>query len=109
MKRGEIYRIKRPTAQDPKRFRFYVVVSRQKFIETAYETVICAPIYTNRNGLLTEVDVGIEEGLKHDSAVRCDELLSIQKFKLTNFVGSLSKEKINKLNQALKTALEINE
>ncbi len=109
MKRGEIYRIKRPTAQDPKRFRTYLIVSRKEFIETIYETVICAPIYTNFNGLPTEVNVGIDEGLKHDSAIRCDELISIQKSRLTNFIGSLFEQKIQELNQALKTALEIND
>jgi len=57
--------------------------------------------------LPTEVYVGIEEGLKHDSCVRCDELISVQKSKLTNFVGSLSPRKIKELNQALKIALEI--
>lgn len=107
MKRGEIYRIKRPTKQDPKRFRSYVIVSRQALIETAYDTVICAPIYTNRNGLPTEVDIGIDECLKHSSSIRCDELISINKSKLTNFIGSLSPQKIHELNQALKVALEI--
>ena len=107
MKRGEIYRIKKPTKQDPKRFRVYVIVSRQELIETVYETVICAPIYTNQNNLPTEVYVGIDEGLKHDSCIRCDELISVEKSKLTNFVGSLSEQKIRELNLALKIALEI--
>ena len=107
MKRGEIYRVERPTKQDPKRFRAYVIVSRQDFIDTIYETVICAAIYTNQNNLPTEVYVGVDEGLKHDSAIRCDELLSLEKSKLTNFIGTLSKEKIQELNQALKIALEI--
>jgi mRNA interferase MazF len=107
VKRGGIYRIKRPTKQDPKRFRAYVIVSRQALIETVYETVICAPVYTNRNGLPTEVYVGIEEGLKHESCIRCDELISIHKSKLTDFIGSVSPQKIQELNQALKVALEI--
>jgi mRNA interferase MazF len=107
VKRGEIYRIKRPTKQDPKRFRAYVIVSRQALIETGYDTVICAPIYTNQNGLPTEVYVGIDEGLNHESCIRCDELISIDKSKLTNFVGSLSQLKIRELNQALIVALEI--
>ena len=107
MKRCGIYRIKRPTKQDPKRFRAYVIVSRQTLIETGYDTVICAPIYTNRNGLPTEVYIGIDEGLKHESCIRCDELISIDKSKLTDFIGSLSRRKIRELNQALKVALEI--
>ena len=107
MRRGEIYRVRKPTKQDPKRFRIYVIVSRQELIETVYQTVICAPVYTNRNGLPTEVYIGINEGLKHDSTIRCDELISIAKTDLTNFVGSLSPTKIKELNQALKVALEI--
>lgn len=107
MKRGGIYRIKRPTKQDPKRFRAYVIVSRQALIETVYETVICAPIYTNRNGLPTEVYIGIDAGLKHESCIRCDELISIDKSKWTDFIGSLSPQKTQELEQALKVALEI--
>lgn len=107
MKRGELYRIEKPTARDPKGFRVVVIVSRQEFIETRYASVICAPIYTNRNGLPTEVYVGIDEGLKHDSCIRCDELISLQKSKLTNFIGSLSAQNIKELNHALKIALEL--
>ncbi len=109
VKRGELYRVEKPTTRDPKGFRVVVIVSRQEFIETRYASVICAPIYTNRNDLPTEIYVGIEEGLKHDSAIRCDELISIQKYKLTNFIATLSKKKIQELNQALKIALEIDD
>ena len=107
MKRGKLYRIEKPTKQDPKRFRVYAIVSRQQFIETNYSLVICAPVYTNYNNLLTEVSVGINEGLKHESSIRCDELTSLPKAALTNFIGSLSPQKIQELNQALKIALEI--
>lgn len=107
MKRGEFYRVEKPTKQDPKKSRVYVIVSRQQFIETGYSSVICAPVYTIDNNLLTEVSVGIDEGLKHDSSIRCDELTSLPKSKLTNFIGSLSEQKIRELNEALKIALEI--
>ena len=69
--------------------------------------MICAPVYSNCNGLSSEVEVGISEGLKHDSCIRCDELVSLQKPALTNFIGSLSPQKIQELNLALKAALEI--
>lgn len=107
MERGNIYRVKNPSRIEPKKFRTFVVVSRRKFILSSYQTVICAPIYTNRSGLPTKVYVGIDEGLKHDSVIRCDELISVQKSKLTNFIGSLSEQKTKELNQALKIALEI--
>ncbi|MCW5962057.1 MAG: type II toxin-antitoxin system PemK/MazF family toxin [Pyrinomonadaceae bacterium] len=55
----------------------------------------------------TEVEIGIDEGLTHDSCIRCDELFSIHKSVLTNFVGTLSEEKLQELNEALKIALVI--
>lgn len=107
MKRGELYRVEKPSKRDPKGFRAFVVVSRQQFIETRFDSVICAPIYTSCIGLASEVEVGIDEGLKHDSCIRCDELVSIAKSDLTNFIGSLSPANIRELNQALKVALEV--
>jgi mRNA interferase MazF len=45
--------------------------------------------------------VGVEEGLKHTSCIACDELVSLPKNMLTNYVGKLAAEKINELNKAL--------
>ena len=84
------------------------MVSRQVLIGSRFSTVICAPIYSTYDGLSTQVSVGIAEGLKHDSSIHCDELISIPKSSLTNFVGSLSNDKIKALNKALKIALELN-
>ena len=98
MERGELYRVARPTTRDPKKFRVLVVVSRNSLFTTSFSTVICAPIYTNYHGISTQVIVGVEEGLKHESSIYCDELLSIQKSKLTNYIGSLSKQKMRELN-----------
>jgi mRNA-degrading endonuclease toxin of MazEF toxin-antitoxin module len=46
-------------------------------------------VYTRRDGLHTQVDIGIEEGLKHESSIHCDELMSLPKSSLTNFIGYL--------------------
>jgi len=84
------------------------VVSRQILIESRFSTVICAPVYTSYEALSTQVPVGIDEGLKHDSAIHCDELISIPKSMLTHFIGKLSFTKLEFLEQALKAALQIN-
>jgi len=84
------------------------VVSRQILIESRFSTVICAPVYTSYEALSTQVPVGIDEGLKHDSAIHCDELISIPKSMLTHFIGKLSFTKMEFLEQALKAALQIN-
>jgi mRNA interferase MazF len=109
VKRGELYRVSHPSARDPKKFRVFVVVSRQILIESRFSTVICAPIYSSYDGLSTQVPVGVDQGLKHDSSIYCDELVSLPKSILTNFVGSLSSDKLQELNQALCIALEIPE
>jgi mRNA interferase MazF len=109
MKRGELYRVARPSARDPKRSRVFVIISRQVLIESRFSTVTCAPVYSVYEGLSTQVPVGIEEGLKHDSGIHCDELVSLPKSVLTNFVGTLSPRKLEALNTSLRIALEIND
>ena len=107
MRRGELYRVKRRSAHDPKRSRVFVVVSRQALIDSRYSTVICAPVYSSRHGLATQVEVGIAEGLRHDSSVHCDELVSLRKSRLKWFVGSLGAAKMESLQGALAVALGI--
>ena len=109
MNRGELYLVKHPNSRDPKRQRVFVVVSRQAVIESRFATVVCAPIFTTRAGISTQVPVGTEEGLKHESAVHCDELISLPKSVLTHYIGVLSEAKTDELNEALRIALEIEE
>jgi mRNA interferase MazF len=109
MTRGDIYLVKKPGKADPKRQRAFVVVSRQVLIDSAYATVICAPVYTSDTGLASQVTMGAFEGLKHDSAVHCDGLVSIPKSELTNYVGSLGAGKLSELEVALRVALGIEE
>jgi mRNA interferase MazF len=107
MKRGELYRVFLGSKTDTKKQRVYVIVSRQELIDSSYSTLICAPVYTNYEGLSTQVQVGINEGLKHHSAIRCDELISILKTRLTDYVGTLSEEKLLELWMALSIAVGI--
>lgn len=107
MNRGELYRVRHPSSSDPKRSRVFVVVSRQAVIASRFSSVVCAPVYSSRHGLSSQVPVGIDEGLKHDSAIHCDELVSLSKSALTDYVGTLSAQKINELNRALTVALDL--
>lgn len=107
MKRGELYRVKHPSRRDPKRFRAFVVVSRQILIESRFSTVMCAPVYTAYDGLATQVPVGVTEGLAHESSIHCDEVVSLPKVALTEYIGSLSPQKIAALNRALRIALDL--
>ena len=82
-----------------------MIVSRPLLLESSFSTAVCAPVYTRRDGLHTQVDVGVDEGLKHDSSIHCDELMSLPKSSLTNFVGSLSPAKLALPDRALAFAL----
>jgi mRNA interferase MazF len=105
MRRGELYRVYKASSQDPKRYRVFVVVSRQTLLDSRFSTAICAPIYSSFEGLSTQVPVGIEEGLKHDSSIHCDELISIPKAALTHYIAMLPSTKIGALNRALTRAI----
>lgn len=106
MRRGELYRLQNPR-NDPKRFRVFVIVSRQSIIDTRYSTLICAPVFSQGQGLSSQVRVGVEQGLKHESWIHCDGLTSIPKSELRNFVGALSRTKLAELDTALRMALDL--
>jgi mRNA interferase MazF len=108
VRRGDLYRVAHPSRTDPKRFRVFVVVSRQVLCDTAeYSTVICAPVSSSRAGLGTQVPVGEVEGLRHASAIHCDGLVSLPKNALTDYVGSLGPQKLAALHIALKVAFDL--
>jgi mRNA interferase MazF len=106
MKRGEIYRVRR-SGDDPKQYRSFVIVSRQALIESGFSTVVCAPIFSFGQGLASQVPIGPDEGIKHESWIMCDNLASIQKADLTQFVGSLGWSKLAELDEALRITLAL--
>jgi mRNA interferase MazF len=106
VKRGDLYRVAHPS-HDPKKYRVFVVVSRQAVIDSRFSTVICAPVYTVHDGLASQVGIGVEEGLKHESSIHCDELVSLPKSVLTNYIGMLSPRRVEELNYALRVALDL--
>jgi mRNA interferase MazF len=105
MKRGDLYRVNRGSPYDPKKQRVFLIVSRQAVIDNSFSTVICAPVYSRYGGLPTQIETGADEGLKHDSAVYCDELVSLHKSMLTDYIGSLSETQMQLVNAALRIAL----
>src|ERR1700722_13606102 len=119
MRRGEIYRVHQPgspaadrlgndrPANDPKLYRSFVVVSRQVLIDSRFPTVVCAPILTRGHGFSTQVSVGVDDGLKQESWILCDNLVSLRKVQLTRFVGSLASAKIEEVDRALKMVLAL--
>ena len=106
-RRGDIYRVRHPQHGDPKNSRYFAVVSRQELLDSKANRVLCAPVNTLGVGLVTEVSVGMDEGLKHPSVINCDQLTRLEKSMLTDYVGKLSSKKLHELRAALRVALDV--
>jgi mRNA interferase MazF len=84
-----------------------VVVSRQELLDSKANRVLCAPVNTDGAGLATEVPVGVDEGLTHDSTINCEQLTRLEKSALTDYVGALNAATLAELRTALQIALDI--
>jgi len=107
MKRGEFYLVRKPGSRDPRKQRVFLIVSRQALIDSRFSCLICAPVYSQHDGLSTQVRAGPDEGLKKESSVHCDELVSLPKTLLTHYVGSLSGVRWRELDTALAVSLAL--
>jgi mRNA interferase MazF len=106
LRRGDLY-LAQSAAGDPRRERVFVIVGRDSFLGVGYSSALCAPVYSNATGVDTEVRVGEAEGLKRPSWIRCDELTSVLRSRLTHYLGSLPPDRIEALDRALAVALGI--
>ena len=109
LRRGEIYRVRQPQHEVPKKSRCFAVVSRQDLLDSKANRVLCAPINTSGVGLSTEVQIGVAEGLKHDSVINCDQITRLEKSMLTDYIGALSLAKLKLLRAALVVAFDIDD
>ena len=80
MRRGDFYLVRKPSSRDPRKQRIFV-------------------------GLSTQVRIGTAEGLKKESSIYCDELISLPKSTLTHYVGSLKAVALRELDDALAVSL----
>ena len=99
--RGEIwlYEFSRPDKRRP-----VVVLSRPRAI-SLLRTVLVAPVTSTLRGAPSEVTVGVDEGLKHDSAVNLDHVQCVAREKLTRYVGVVSRDKMRAICSALAIAV----
>jgi mRNA interferase MazF len=98
--RGDIwtYEFQRPDKRRP-----VLVLSRPEAI-TVLHTVMVAPITSTIRGLPSEVIVGMTEGLKHDSAVNLDHMQTVERARLSRYIGRLGGEKMRAVCRAIAVA-----
>ena len=87
----------------PNKRRPVVVLTRQEVIPLLH-TVMVAPVTSTIRGAPSEVFVGIDEGLKHDSALNLDHVQTVEKSRLRRYVGSLHPAKMREVCRALAIA-----
>ncbi len=100
LNRGEIWMY---TFASPNKRRPVLVLTRQEVIGLL-RTVMVAPITSTIHGAPSEVVVGIDEGLKKDSAINLDHVQTVDKTRLKRFIGSISPEKMTAVCRALNLA-----
>ncbi len=100
IKRGEIWFF---TFKQPDKLRPVLVLTRQEVIELLH-TVMVAPITSTIRGAPSEIVVGIEEGLKHDSAVNLDHVQTVEKSRLRRRIAEVHPEKMKAVCRALEIA-----
>ncbi len=83
-----------------------VIVTRQVAIPSLAN--VCVALVTSTiRGVPTEVPVGKEHGLDHESVVNCDNLVTIRKGRLVRYRGTLGPREIRRVNHGLRIALEL--
>jgi mRNA interferase MazF len=101
LSRGEIrlFRFARPDKRRP-----VLILSRQVVIESLH-TVTVAPITTKLHGSPTEVELGVDEGLKARSCVNLVNVLTVRQSDVGAYVGSLGPQKMTLVCHALAIAV----
>ena len=100
IRRGEIwtYDFRAPDKRRP-----VLIVTRNEAIEFLH-SVMVAPITSTIRGLDSELLLGTAEGLKHESAANFDFLQTVEKARLTTYVGALTAAKQALICRALEFA-----
>lgn len=97
LSRGEIWLY---TFRPPDKRRPVLVLTRQEVIGLL-STVTVAPITSTIRGIPSEVELGIEEGLKGRCAANLDHVQTVERSRLRHFLGSASAGKMSEVCRAL--------
>lgn len=97
LNRGEIWLLDLPR---PDKQRPVLVLSRPSLIRLLH-TVTVAAVTSTLRGSPTEIELGIEEGLKRTSCVNLCNLFTVRQDELRRFVGSAGPEKMREVCRAL--------
>ncbi len=100
LERGDIryYQFRAPDKRRP------VVVLTRSDVLPLLRTATVAPVTSTIRGIPSEVVVGVDEGLDHDSAVNLDNIQTVDQRRLSEYAGALSEAKMREVCRALAIA-----
>lgn len=105
LNRGEIWFLRRAR---PDKKRPVLVLSRPSLIRVLH-TVTVAAVTSQLRGVPTEVELGIEHGLKQTSCVNLSHLYTVSQRDLTTFVGTVGPETMRRVCRAMAIACSCEE
>lgn len=84
-----------------------VLVLTRELVRPHLKNVTVAPITSTVRGLSTEVPVGRQNGLDHDSVISCDNVQTIPKVQLGRLIGYLLPDQEAELSEAVRAAYDL--
>lgn len=111
-KRGEIYFVELPSASGSVQGGKRPVLVIQNDLGNKYSNNIIVCSLTTKVGkreLPTHVRVGLEEGLRYESDVQCESIITLDKrlVSFDSYITTLSEEKMQEVERALQISLGI--
>jgi mRNA interferase MazF len=103
MKRGEIrcYKFKAPDKKTP-----VLILTRESMLEYLGEVTV-APITSTVRDMPSEIFLSEQDGMTKDCAINCDHIQTVSKGKIGSLITRLSKEKLERVREAIQFALDI--
>jgi mRNA interferase MazF len=83
------------------------VVLTREVILPKLTNVTLAPITSTIRGISTEVSVGPDNGIDHDSVISCDNIQTVPKSAVISHVGFLSPQQEAALTEAILVAFDL--
>lgn len=103
MRRGEVWwaELPQPVGSRP------VVILTRDAVLNSIGSVVVTLVTRSIRGLPTEVVLGRRQGLPTKCVANLDNILTVPRERLKRLMGACNSEKLEELNQAVKTALDV--
>lgn len=84
-----------------------VVILTRDAVLNAIGSIVVTLVTRTVRGLVTEVDLGRRQGLPIRCVANLDNILTIPRDRLKRLMGACDAPKVEELNEAIKTALDV--